>query len=127
MKNGKIVSSKSLVGILLVLAGSLLLLQSLNVITFTMGNYLISWPMFFILWGIVKINHDRRSFLGYIFVVFGSLYMFENIFPFIHLSSAVFIPVFFVIAGILMLFSPRRNRVENHFWYNTCRHDFKRQ
>ncbi|MBI5727443.1 MAG: hypothetical protein HY965_06300 [Ignavibacteriales bacterium] len=127
MKNEKIVSSKSLVGILLVVAGSLFLLQSLHVITFTIGNYLISWPMFFIVWGILKINHDRRSFLGYIFVVFGSLYMFENIFPFIHLSSSVFIPVFFVIAGILMLFSPRTNHPGNQFWYNTCRHDFKRR
>lgn len=115
MKNGKIFSSSTLWGILLIVAGSLFLLDSLNMYTIAIKEYLISWPSFFIVWGLLKLNNDRGSLLGYMFVIFGSFYMFAKVFPFIHLGNAVFIPAFFIITGLWVLLKPAKEWEKDNF------------
>lgn len=120
MKHNKIFPTSSIFGTILVTLGSLYLADAMHLLRFDFRTYLISWPMFFILWGTLIINKDRQSFLGYSFILGGGLFLAEMIYPFIHVGSQLIIPVLLIATGARFLFRDKQKS-----WKQTCEFEYK--
>lgn len=93
--------SKVIAGFVLLMVGGLLLLQQLA--GFLMPNWLISWGSLFIVIGLYSgAKHNFRRPAAYIFLVIGTLWLLDDIFPGIDFQRIIW-PVAIICVGILMI------------------------
>ena len=74
-------SSRLLIGIILIIFGSFFILDNYGLIDFEIPFYVFSWETVFILVGLVIIVSSRRKLLGFIFLAIGLFNLFPEFWP----------------------------------------------
>jgi len=107
-------SGKVFFGMLLLIVGIYLLLKKAGLF---LPDWLISWPMFFIVLGLYTgIRHHFRNPVSYILLLTGGIFLFDRMIP------GMFIwPVLLITLGLYLILgrnhkSRCRNRMENFEW-----------
>lgn len=101
-------------GLLLVIIGALFLLDNLNYLYFDIPHIIFSFPMIFIIIGIlIMVNSDKKA-IGIILVVVGVLWLLPRIFPWIAINGGVIFSVIIIALGIYIL-TKKRHNVSYHF------------
>lgn len=117
-------NSALVIGLILVIVGSVIVLFNLDMISWKIKNLLISWQMLLIVIGLFQLN-KKNVMPGVIILLIGVFFMipklnalYPNIFPFIPNFSAIFWPLILVIAGIIIIsksvFNQDKNREYSH-------------
>ncbi len=104
---------KKMFAILLILAGSLALVDNLNIFPIhNLIDYL--WPSFLILLGLSGlVGKNKNTLLSVILILVGSVFLARQFGFLLHIDlSDILFPVILIIIGIALL-SPRVQRVEN--------------
>lgn len=111
---------RSLFGILLVIAGALLMLNNFDIIPHEVGRLIFRWPMILIGIGTVHLLSDKRKANGWILIIIGFvsmlfftdvLQLLNNPFDFdIKDIKEVIWPAALVAVGGIILFSKNRSR-----------------
>jgi predicted membrane protein len=105
-KRGKIIG-----GILVILAGSLLMARELGA---EIPYWVFTWKTFLIGLGIViGIKHNFRHFSWIILVLIGSAYLVSDIYPDLAFKHLLW-PILVIMLGLMMIFRPKR-RFKNRF------------
>jgi len=95
-------------GIMLLAAGSLLLLNRLGFIPGHIINILLTWPMILIVVGLVTLYKSKSSASGLIILLVGAFFMLPKVFMLPYNFHHNFWPLILIIAGILLLFSRKK-------------------
>ncbi|GAB3913512.1 LiaF transmembrane domain-containing protein [Mucilaginibacter boryungensis] len=100
-RNGKVIA-----GLILLAVGAVLLLQQLS--WFFFPGWLISWPMFFIVWGLYSgAKHEFKKPGALIILAIGIIFLADRIIPGIHLSRAIW-PLMIIGFGLWMIMGKRQ-------------------
>ncbi len=94
-------------GIILVIIGALFLLDNLNYLYFDFPHIIFSFPMIFIIIGILIIANSDKKAIGIILLIVGVLWMLPRIFPWIAMNGGIIFSVIIIALGIYIL-SKRR-------------------
>ncbi|PKP48343.1 MAG: hypothetical protein CVT92_16190 [Bacteroidetes bacterium HGW-Bacteroidetes-1] len=94
-------------GVLLIIAGGLLLLDTFDLLSFNMRHYLISWKTFLIVVGLIILSNRENRTTGWILVGLGILFWLPELFDYRIRLSAVFWPA--VLMGIGLIIITRRS------------------
>lgn len=99
--------SRSVVGLILVVLGSLFLLDSMNVIDFNVARIIFSFPAILIIIGIVLLLNTSRRLPGAILLILGIFFMIPRIFPWVYYDSHIVFPVLLIAFGIYIILRRR--------------------
>ncbi|MES2276752.1 MAG: DUF5668 domain-containing protein [Bacteroidota bacterium] len=100
-RNGKVIA-----GLILLAVGGILLLQQVG--GFFFPDWLLSWPMFFIAFGLyLGAKHDFKKPNAVIFIVIGVIFLANDIIPGMHVWR-VFWPVMIIAFGLWMIMGKRQ-------------------
>jgi predicted membrane protein len=103
-------SGKILAGVLLLLVGSVLLLERLNFLYAPF--WLFTWPVFLIVLGLfIGFRHNFRNPGWFILVTIGSVFLLEMINPDFNFKRYIW-PILIILIGLWMIFG--RNRHSRH-------------
>ena len=112
MEENKALEKRNIAGIVLVVIGGLLLMNTMDIVDFSMSHYIFSWKTLLIAIGLVIIAKRKNQVTGYIFigvgVVFWALYFSGYYVSF----GKVFLPLMLIIIGFVII--TRRGRMEKH-------------
>lgn len=104
------IDSRNVVGLILVVLGGLLLLDSLDIINFNLARVIFSFPAFLIIVGIILIFNTCRKLLGSILLILGIFFMIPRIFPWVYYDSHLVFPVLLIAFGVYIIFRKRTYR-----------------
>lgn len=90
-------------GLLLIIAGGLLLLDSLGMISFDLRHYLISWKTLLIFIGIISLSSREKQGTGYILIGLGVIFWIPELFDYRVRPSTIFWPSILIGIGLLIL------------------------
>lgn len=97
-------SGRVFAGLIVVLVGAALLLRNNGV---ELPPWLFTWPMFLIVLGVfIGAKHSFKKSGWWVVSLIGLFFLFGKLY---HLSGHMFWPVFIIIAGLVMIFKPRRS------------------
>jgi predicted membrane protein len=99
---------RMIAGLLLIIAGGLLLLDSLGMISFDLRHYLISWKTLLIFIGIISLSSRDKQGTGYILIGLGVIFWIPELFDYRVRLSTIFWPS--ILIGIGLLVITRRGR-----------------
>ncbi|MCC7317331.1 MAG: hypothetical protein IT219_02295 [Bacteroidales bacterium] len=99
---------RMIAGLLLIIAGGLLLLDSLGMISFDLRHYLISWKTLLIFIGIISLSSRDKQGTGYILIGLGVIFWIPELFDYRVRLSTIFWPSILIGIGLLVL--TRRGR-----------------
>jgi len=74
MEERKTVDKKSIIAILLIVAGGLLFLQTFDLIDFSIQYYILNWKTLLIAIGVIIVTSSDRKIAGYILMGLGLLF-----------------------------------------------------
>ncbi len=93
-----------LLGVILITAGTILLLRYLDIIPFFFPDFLISWKSILIVLGIILLITERNKSTGFILLSIGSIFMAMDVFDKSFWEVFRFaVPIALIIAGISLL------------------------
>lgn len=90
-------------GVLLILAGGLLLLDQLNLLSFDLSHYLISWKTLLIGIGIITLSNKQNRTTGFILIGLGVLFWLPELLDYRVRFSTVFWPALLIGIGLIIL------------------------
>ena len=99
---------RMIAGLLLIIAGGLLLLDSLGMISFDLRHYLISWKTLLFFIGIISLSSRDKQGTGYILIGLGVIFWIPELFDYRVRLSTIFWPS--ILIGIGLLVITRRGR-----------------
>jgi predicted membrane protein len=122
-------------GIMLVLLGTLILLENVGLISNVINNYIFSWQMLLIAIGVINLSHRGHNVFGFVLIGIGALFMILKVFDISYDLSSIILPSILVGIGVLILFKRHRNpdwdkcdemtdrfrQHEHHFHAHFCR------
>lgn len=124
-KRGKVIG-----GILVVIAGSLLLAREMGAL---IPYWVFTWPTFLITLGLfIGIKHGFRHIAWLILILIGSAYLMPDVYPDLQFKHLLW-PFLVIIAGLFIIFKPRnrfhRNRFRDrhHHWKKWHEHQEHRK
>lgn len=98
---------KVIAGIWVVIVGGILLTRQLG---FEYPSWLFTWPVLLITIGIyISARHLFSNPGGYILIIIGSLFLFDNLTPNLQLSEYIW-PLVIMLIGFAMIFKPNRRK-----------------
>ena len=103
-------NSRFFIGIILVLAGVVLIAENLNLLSYDLSHILVSWPMLLVVVGLFNLARGHYS-PGIIFTAIGLFFLTPRILDVPENFSRNFWPIVLIAIGIIFLF--RRN----HHWH----------
>lgn len=107
-------NGKSLVGFILLIAGSVLLLRSLDILF--VPRWIFSWPAILICIGLfIGIRSNFRRPEPYFMLIIGSIFLAERIMPQLGLDR-LFWPMLIIASGLWIILKPGRNFRGNANW-----------
>ncbi len=107
MEERKTVDKKSIIAILLIVAGGLLFLQTFDLIDFSIQYYILNWKTLLIAIGIIIVASSERKIAGYILIGLGFLFWIPRFAGYSIQLHQVFWPL--VLIGIGLAILNRRN------------------
>ncbi len=90
-------------GLLLILAGGLLLLDSLGMIAFDLRHYLISWKTLLIFIGLITLSNRENRATGMILIGLGVMFWLPELFDYRIRFSTIFWPGLLIGIGLVIL------------------------
>lgn len=96
-------------GLILVIIGALFLLDNLNYLYFDFPHIIFSFPMIFIIIGILIIANSDKKAIGIILLIIGILWMLPIIFPWIEINGGIIFSLIIIALGIYILSKRRRH------------------
>jgi len=102
--------SRNVIGLILVVLGGFFLLDSMNLIDFSVSRIIFSWQAFFIVIGIVLLLNTSRRLLGSIFLILGAFFMIPRVFPWIYFDRHIVFPILLIAFGIYIILRKRTGR-----------------
>ena len=105
-------------GLLLLLAGSLLLAFNFEVIPIEYKHIIFSWPMLLIAIGLVNFFSKESYVMGTILMVIGSYFLILKGFPEYHNVLSLYWPVLLIFIGILVIVKKSSFNFHHHFEKN---------
>jgi len=94
---------KSAAGIVIIIAGFLLLLFNVGVISPSLKHIFFSWQMLLIVIGIVSLLSSENHTPGYVLIIIGSIFILPRIFEFTFNVSHLLVPTILIAIGIVLL------------------------
>jgi len=91
-------------GILIIVAGFVILLNQLNTFPPRLSNILISWQMLLIAIGIYNLLYTQSRLLGFILIAVGGFFLLPEIFYLSYDFKRNFWPLILIVVGIFILF-----------------------
>lgn len=107
--NKRIIDRRAVLGIILVILGVIVLADNLNIFNFSIFDLVFSFPMIFIVIGLISLNHKRNSIVSYFLIGFGVLLLTPKILGIQFDYHRLFLPAVFVALGILILFRKKKD------------------
>jgi len=102
---------KSAVGIVVIVAGLLLLLFNVGLISPSLKHIFFSWQMLLIVIGVISLLSSENHTPGYVLLLIGTIFLLPRIFEFTFNVSHLLIPTILIAIGIILLL----RRVPHHF------------
>jgi predicted membrane protein len=96
-----------IIGIILLIAGGLLLLDNFDLINFNMTRLIISWQMIFIVIGVL-IYAGSENNVGLVFILLGCVFLLSKYFD---LNVWAFWPVILIVLGLYFIFGFNRRKI----------------
>lgn len=94
--------AKVTTGVIFILLGIIMLTKTLGLVN-NLPDWLISWPVFLILLGVLSgIKHSFRNFGSYLMIGIGGVFLAERLVVGVHVGSLIF-PVVIVATGLHVL------------------------
>lgn len=103
MNQKKPTDSRLIIGIILIVLGAALMLNTMEMIDWPVNRYIFSWKTLLILIGIVLINNKQRKVAGTILIVLGVSFWIPSIFDVNIYFHQVFWPMVLIGVGVLMI------------------------
>lgn len=94
---------KSAVGIVIIVAGLVLLLSNFELISDSLHHILFSWQMLLIVIGIVSLLSSENHTPGYILIAIGLIFLLPRIFEPVFNVSHLLVPTILIAIGIFLL------------------------
>jgi predicted membrane protein len=102
------VSNKTLIGVVLVLAGLFLVIRNTGIFPEFIDNVIFSWPMLLVVIGLVMTLGASEKTAGVIVMAVGGFFMIPLIFRESFHMYNMFWPSIFIIVGVIFIVSRRR-------------------
>ena len=109
MEDNKSAKRKLIIGVILMVAGALLLLDTFDLTTLPIRYYIFSWKTLLIFIGAVILATKERATAGYVLVGLGVIFWLPSLVNYSISLSQVFWPSILIAIGVLMI--TRRNRM----------------
>ncbi len=100
-------NARLLWGIILILFGSLYLLETLNLIGTNIPAIIFSFPFILLVIGIVIFSNSRNKIFGALLALIGAITLLPRIFPSIHIAGNIVWPLILIAIGIMIIFKRR--------------------
>jgi len=113
MEENKSIDRRSIIAILLIVAGGLLMLQTFDVIDFSLSHYIFNWKTLLIAIGLVILGSNQNRTSGYVLIGLGLIFWLPSITGFDIRLSQIFWPTLLIGIGLVII--SRRGR---HNKYN---------
>jgi predicted membrane protein len=110
-----------LLGGILILLGSIFLLNTMDILHFRFAHVVFSWPFIMLVIGLFVLINTEKKFLGGILSGIGALFLLPRIFPEIDYDGGIIIPLFLIILGAYIIFKKRKVDTESGFEYETSK------
>ena len=101
---------KVLLGTAVILIGSLLLLDNLDITSFPWTHYLLSWKTIMIFVGLVLLTNQKNIAAGIILISLGSVFWLPEILDHQISLQQVFWPSLLIVIGVVVIFKTRGQR-----------------
>ncbi len=99
----KSTDKKLIIGIILMLAGSLLLLETFEVTNFPIRNYIFNWKTLLIGIGAVIIATKERAVSGYVLIGLGIIFWLPSFINYSISLGQVFLPALLIAIGVIII------------------------
>lgn len=106
------IDRRAVAGILLIIAGAFLLFDQLDLLSFNLSYYLISWKTLLIGIGIITISNPANRTTGGILIGLGVLFWLPELLDYRVRFSTIFWPAILIGVGLIIL--TRRDKGENN-------------
>ncbi|MFO7525589.1 MAG: LiaF-related protein [Ignavibacteriaceae bacterium] len=106
--NNQKTDKRAWLGAVLILLGSLFLLNSLDIFNFAFSRVFISWPFFFFVIGIYILLQSEKKVLGGILAGLGGLFLIPKIFPGVHINFSIVFPLLLIAIGLYIILHKRK-------------------
>ena len=103
MEENKALDKRNIAGIVLVVVGGLLLLNTLNIVGFSMSHYIFSWKTLLIAIGAVIVFKRENQITGYMFIGVGVVFWALSFAGFYISFGKVFLPLMLIVIGIVVI------------------------
>ena len=103
MEENKSIDRRSIVAILLIAAGGLLMLQTFDVIDFSLSHYIFNWKTLLIAIGLVILGSSQHRTTGYVLIGLGLIFWLPSITGFDIRFSQVFWPAMLIGIGLVII------------------------
>jgi len=110
---------KIMFGLLLLIAGSLLLAFNFEILPIAYKSIVFSWPMLLIAIGLINIFSKEGYVMGGILLVIGSYFLIQRGFPDNSSIISLYWPVVLIFVGIVIIVKKSTFNFHNHFEKNT--------
>jgi hypothetical protein len=101
---------KVLLGTAVILIGSLLLLDNLDITSFPWTHYLLSWKSIMIFVGLVLLTNQKNIGAGIILISLGTIFWLPEMLDHQISLKQVFWPSLLIIIGVVVIFKTRHQR-----------------
>ena len=112
MEERKSLDKRNIAGIILVVIGGLLLLNTFDIVGFSISHYIFSWKTLLIAVGLIIVVRRENQTMGYLFIGVGVVFWLLT-FAGLYISfGKVFLPLMLIVIGIVII--SRRGRMGKH-------------
>jgi predicted membrane protein len=112
--------SRLIIGIILIVLGGLLMLNSLGLVDWSLSYYIFSWKTLLIFIGIILITNKQRKIAGTVLIVLGLAFWFPIVFGINVRFHQVFWPLLLIGLGVVVITRrgniPGKNNWNKEHW-----------
>lgn len=99
--------SRITVGTILIILGGLYFLQSLNLLDFSIANFIFSFPFIVFIFGIFILINSRNKLIGVIFTLIGLFTLLPKVLPNFYINENMLWPIILIAVGVIIIFRRR--------------------
>lgn len=103
MEEQKSLDKRNITGLILIVFGGLLLLNTFDIVGFSISQYIFSWKTLLIVIGLILINRRENNKIGYLLIGVGAAFWILD-FSGLYISfGKVFLPLILITIGIIII------------------------
>ncbi|GMU94812.1 LiaF transmembrane domain-containing protein [Ignavibacterium album] len=90
-----------------IVLGFLFLLNSLDILDFSISRIIFSWPFFFLVIGVFITLNTNKKLLGGILSGLGAIFIIPHIFPDVHYNGTIVFAIIFIALGLYIILNKK--------------------